>query len=61
MKTDGEANFNGKKYHSGTTFMVKAFTQNDGNYWVNYELPPIAGKVLFHFLIQDHDQNSILW
>jgi hypothetical protein len=30
-----EANYNGKKNTAvELTFMVKAFTQNDGNYWV---------------------------
>jgi hypothetical protein len=37
--------------------MVKAFTQNVGNYGA-YELP-IAEKMLFSFSYTDHDQNSI--
>jgi outer membrane receptor for ferrienterochelin and colicins len=50
MKTDGEANCNGRKNTAvELTFMVKAFTQNGGNYWA-YELP-IAEKC-FHFLIR---------
>jgi hypothetical protein len=32
MKTDGEANCNGEKYAVELTFMVKAFTQNGGNW-----------------------------
>jgi hypothetical protein len=34
MKTDGEANYNGKKIPLELTFMVKAFTQNVGSYWL---------------------------
>jgi hypothetical protein len=38
------------------TFMVKAFTQNGGNYWVLMNL--LQKKCCFHFLIRT-DQNSI--
>jgi hypothetical protein len=58
MKTDGEANCNGRKNTMvELTFMVKAFTQNVGSYWVlmNFLLQK---KCCFHFLIRT-DQNSI--
>jgi hypothetical protein len=37
--------------------MVKAFTQNVGNYWVLMNF--LAEKMLFSFSYTDHDQNSI--
>jgi outer membrane receptor for ferrienterochelin and colicins len=39
------------------TFMVKAFTQNGGNYWVLMNF--LCRKMLFSFSYTDHDQNSI--
>jgi hypothetical protein len=39
------------------TFMVKAFTQNGGSYWVLMNF--YCRKMLFSFSYTDHDQNSI--
>jgi hypothetical protein len=58
MKTDGEANCNGRKNTAvELTFMVKAFTQNVGVTGA-YELP-IAEKMLFSFSYTD--QKLHLW
>jgi hypothetical protein len=56
MKTDGEANSR-KNTAVELTFMVKAFTQNGGNYWVL--MNSYCRKMLFSFSYTDHDQNSI--
>jgi outer membrane receptor for ferrienterochelin and colicins len=51
MKTDGEANYNGKKYRGGTDVYGESIYTKRWELLGAYELP-IAEKCCFHFLIR---------
>jgi outer membrane receptor for ferrienterochelin and colicins len=56
MKTDGEANCNGKKYRGGTDVYGESIYTKRWELLGAYEL---LLQMLFSFSYTDHDQNSI--